>query len=106
MTFRSRLTTRWPSCERRLGEPIRANRSAGWLITGHLGELFGEMAPSWSASSTHPRETWLAVAPVRHTWTVGFNPFRPQRRRTSDYAFVAAAFVVIAALLVWAFLPR
>jgi len=35
---------------------------------------------------------------------VGFNPYRPQRRRQSDYAFVAAAFVVTVALLVWAFL--
>jgi len=37
---------------------------------------------------------------------VGFNPFRQQRRRRSDYVFVAAAFVVIALLLVWALLPR
>jgi hypothetical protein len=37
---------------------------------------------------------------------MGFDPFRPPRRRTSDYAFVAAAFVVTAALLVWALLPR
>jgi hypothetical protein len=33
---------------------------------------------------------------------VGFNPFRPQRRRVSDYALVAAAFVVIALALAWA----
>lgn len=37
---------------------------------------------------------------------MGFNPFRQQKRRTSDYVFVAAAFVVVAALLVWALLPR
>jgi hypothetical protein len=35
---------------------------------------------------------------------VGFNPYRPQRRRQSDYAFVGAAFVVMIVLLVWAFL--
>ena len=35
---------------------------------------------------------------------VGFNPFRQQRRRSSDYVMVAAAFAVIAALLVWALL--
>ncbi|MFN2607421.1 MAG: hypothetical protein ABR511_05925 [Acidimicrobiales bacterium] len=35
---------------------------------------------------------------------VGFNPYRPSRRRPSDYAFVVAALVVTAALLVWAFL--
>gem|GEM_PF-5730893 len=35
---------------------------------------------------------------------VGFNPYRPQRRRQSDYAFVAAAFLVMVVLLGWAFL--
>jgi hypothetical protein len=35
---------------------------------------------------------------------VGFNPYRPQRRRASDYVFVAAALVVTAALLAWAVL--
>lgn len=59
-----------------------------------------------SGSPGDPEGTWLAADLVRHTWPVGFNPFRPQRRRSSDYVFVAAAFVVIAALLVWAFLPR
>jgi hypothetical protein len=38
------------------------------------------------------------------TRVVGFNPYRPQRRRSSDYVFVAAAFVVTAALLAWALL--
>jgi hypothetical protein len=33
---------------------------------------------------------------------MGLNPFRQQKRRPSDYLFVAAAFVVIAVLLVWA----
>jgi hypothetical protein len=37
---------------------------------------------------------------------VGFNPFRQQKRRTSDYVLVAAAFVVIAVLLAWALIPR
>jgi hypothetical protein len=35
---------------------------------------------------------------------VGLNPYRPQRRRTSDYVFVAAAVVVTLALLAWALL--
>ena len=35
---------------------------------------------------------------------VGFNPFRQQQRRTGDYVLVAAAFVVIALLVLWAFL--
>lgn len=38
------------------------------------------------------------------TQGVGFNPYRPQRRRQSDYAFVGAAFLVMIVLLVWAFL--
>jgi hypothetical protein len=33
---------------------------------------------------------------------VGFNPFRAQRRRRSDYLFVGAAFVVTAVLVAWA----
>jgi hypothetical protein len=37
---------------------------------------------------------------------VGLNPFRQQRRRPSDYVMVAAAFAVLAVLLVWALLPR
>jgi hypothetical protein len=37
---------------------------------------------------------------------VGFNPFRPQKRRSSDYVLVAAAFVVIALVLAWALIPR
>ncbi|MDQ6909965.1 MAG: hypothetical protein M3Z84_04135 [Actinomycetota bacterium] len=35
---------------------------------------------------------------------VGFNPFRQQRRRPSDYLMVAAAFVIVALMLAWAFL--
>jgi hypothetical protein len=37
---------------------------------------------------------------------MGFNPFRPQQRRRSDYVMVGFAFVVIAALLLWALIPR
>jgi hypothetical protein len=37
---------------------------------------------------------------------VGFNPFRQQKRRASDYALVAAAFVVIALVLAWALISR
>lgn len=33
---------------------------------------------------------------------MGFNPFRAQKRRRSDYVFLAAAFAVTLALLVWA----
>jgi hypothetical protein len=33
---------------------------------------------------------------------VGLNPFRVQRRRSSDYVLVAATLVVIAALVLWA----
>jgi hypothetical protein len=33
---------------------------------------------------------------------VGFNPFRAQTRKSSDYVFVGAALVVVLALLAWA----
>jgi hypothetical protein len=33
---------------------------------------------------------------------MGFNPFRQQRRSAADYAMVIGAFVVVAALVVWA----
>jgi hypothetical protein len=33
---------------------------------------------------------------------VGFNPFRQQQRRSSDYLLVAAAFALVAVLLAWA----
>ena len=35
---------------------------------------------------------------------VGFNPFRAQRRRTSDYVLVAATLAVTFALVLWALL--
>ena len=38
--------------------------------------------------------------------SVGLNPFRQQKRRPSDYVFVAAAALVVAALLLWGMLPR
>jgi hypothetical protein len=37
---------------------------------------------------------------------MGLNPFRQQKRRTSDYVLVAAALAVTIALLVWAMMPR
>jgi len=35
---------------------------------------------------------------------VGFNPFREQTRRTSDYVLVGAALLVVVALIAWALL--
>jgi hypothetical protein len=35
---------------------------------------------------------------------MGLNPFRQQRRSPADYAMVIGAFVVVAVLLLWAFL--
>lgn len=40
------------------------------------------------------------------TVDVGFNPFRPHRRRAADYAMVLAALAVIAVALLWAAIPR
>lgn len=36
---------------------------------------------------------------------VGFNPLRAQKRRSSDYLFLAAALAVTLLLLLWAFNP-
>jgi len=52
------------------------------------------------------RATWSISAGWDRIAVVGLNPFRQQRRRPTDYLFVAAAFVVVAVLLVWAALPR
>ena len=35
---------------------------------------------------------------------MGLNPYRPQRRRSSDIVFVVAGLAVALALLLWAFL--
>jgi hypothetical protein len=35
---------------------------------------------------------------------MGFNPHRTQRRRPTDYVFVAAGLLVVVALLLWALL--
>jgi hypothetical protein len=43
--------------------------------------------------------------PVGQNPAVGFNPFRPQRRRSSDYVMIAAAFIVVTFLLLWAAVP-
>jgi hypothetical protein len=37
---------------------------------------------------------------------VGLNPFRQQRRRTSDYVLVGVAMAVIVVLVLWALFPR
>jgi hypothetical protein len=37
---------------------------------------------------------------------VGFNPFRRQARRGTDIVLLVAAFVIVAALVVWAAFPR
>jgi hypothetical protein len=37
-----------------------------------------------------------------HNGPVGFNPYRQQKRRASDYLVVVAAFAVVAVLVLWA----
>jgi hypothetical protein len=37
---------------------------------------------------------------------VGFNPFRKQARRSSDVVILVAALAIVAALLLWAVIPR
>ena len=52
------------------------------------------------------RATWSIWRGWDRIAAVGFNPFRQQRRRSTDYVMVAAAFAVVAVLLIWAALPR
>ena len=42
----------------------------------------------------------------RYRSSMGFNPFRKQVRRSSDIIIVVAALAIVAALLLWAVLPR
>ena len=43
------------------------------------------------------------MSTVRRSWSSRLlNPFRPQKRRAGDYVMVAAAFIVCAALVIWA----
>lgn len=42
-------------------------------------------------------------ATARYRGAMGFNPFREQVQRRSDIVLVAAVFVVVAALVAWAF---
>jgi hypothetical protein len=45
----------------------------------------------------------LSSPTVDHILTdVGMNPFRPHKRRASDYVMVVAAFVICALLVAWA----
>ena len=44
--------------------------------------------------------------PRRYRRCVGFNPFRPQQRRQSDYVMVLVALVIVVGLLIWALIPR
>lgn len=36
------------------------------------------------------------------TGSMGMNPFRPHRRSPADFVMVAAAFIVVVGLVVWA----
>jgi hypothetical protein len=49
---------------------------------------------------------WETTDALGQNPPVGFNPFRQQRRRSTDYVMVAAAFAVVAILLIWAVYPR
>ena len=44
------------------------------------------------------------VSRTRQTGPMGFDATRTHRKRTSDYVLVAAALLVVAALVAWAFL--
>jgi hypothetical protein len=57
---------------------------------------------AWGAAA--PAGWRCAVTP--RVLGVGFNPFRQQQRRTSDYVLVAAAVAITLALVLWALIPR
>jgi hypothetical protein len=65
------------------------------------GPLGPEPAPTCAPSRLLD---WVRRGIGADTAGVGFNPFRSRRRSAADYAMVAAALVVCAALVVWALL--
>jgi hypothetical protein len=68
--------------------------------------LFGRAVHAGHSSARwHTTDGGVTLGSSDHP-LMGFNPFRARRRRASDYVFVAAAFALTAALLVWALLPR
>ena len=82
---------------------------------GELGEHRGvDRILPWGAVHRHrdhtlaplDRDGFIRPHAPDDNHIVGYNPFRQQRRRTSDYAILAAALVVVAVLLVWALVPR
>jgi hypothetical protein len=63
------------------------------------------MAPCVAACSTSASAPSACRPAGRRYWGVGFNPFRAQKRRSSDYVFLAAALGVTLLLLLWALNP-
>ena len=61
----------------------------------------GHLAPVRKCLGRYRHSPWLG-----DTQDMGFNPFRQQKRRPSDYVLVAAAFIVVALLVLWAAIPR
>ena len=57
----------------------------------------------FASREREPMRAWKALGRCRDTGAMGMNPFRPHRRTPADYVMVAAALLVIAALVFWAF---
>lgn len=75
-------------------------------MAGHPGTLRqGGGAPRRGARApgASPIGDATAGGDGRDAWAVGMNPFRQHRRSPADYVMVAAALLVLAALVAWAF---
>ena len=75
-------------CERPSGPPVDSNHEPACSAHANLKSVEGV-----AEAGRYPR-------------VVGFNPYRPQTRRRSDYVIVIAAFLVITVILLWALIPR
>ena len=62
------------------------------------------MRPEAPAAVWQKAETKSDGVVRPHNGGVGFNPYRPQRRRRSDYLLVGSALLITVALVAWAFL--
>ena len=69
------------------------------------GPIAGRSRRSFNVAPASDTDNGRAAASARIT-SVGLNPFRQHKRRPSDYILVAAAFVVVALLVVWVVFPR
>ncbi len=85
------------SSERRLSE-----RATGAGHSSACARLVRDYDTGCPPRGLGPSPEAAPGPPGDDTGGMGFNPYRPQRRRRSDFVFVVAAFVVTFVLLAWA----